>query len=612
MVEHELFEYRLNSNEKEQSLKLSIKGNKIYMVIENKAGNKESYSALVTYSQLKQVCKAFLLTKNIKEAIIILNNTIESGNIILTQDELGSSIDLKFYVKSGSKKYPPFAVNLALKNKNQFKGKTFGNNIEVLPVQFDYGGNFEAQLKYGKIPKNTTEYAKPIVDKDFKQPILSLEYVEPILQVHYPDGTTKTTPLSPKIKTIDGKLPDIDEEQFKYIREQMNKNISNQSNYQFQYQNMDNQRSNPTNYSFQTMPIKYNNNNFIQNSVNYNNYNYNQIINGNFNGDLMKKSLYSTYTAPNKSAMFLGKEYINSNYNYFKNNNNIPNYYNLNNNQISTLPQEMEQDFAEVIPLGTKEELQGQILPQEIGIKDEENNMIEQNEYNENNEENQIEQHNYEIQPQNKEIEENEDYEQTPEEDFETLYRTEEGLIIFRNGILKGIVHKYAEISKVVDKIQKKLLKGAKFHLLYKATLHGDKSSEFHEKCDNHQMTLVLIETDKGVRFGGFTTKTWDGHCVKKIDNDAFVFSIDNNEIFDIIRNEPAIGCYPKFGPVFFGCQIRIYNNFFTEGGSTCYQGLNYKTKKDFELNNGEQTYIVKDIEVYDIESIDINIDSFV
>ena len=101
MVEHELFEYRLNSNEKEQSLKLSIKGNKIYMVIENKAGNKESYSALVTYSQLKQVCKAFLFTKNIKEAIIILNNTIESGNIILTQDELGSSIDLKFYVKSG-------------------------------------------------------------------------------------------------------------------------------------------------------------------------------------------------------------------------------------------------------------------------------------------------------------------------------------------------------------------------------------------------------------------------------------------------------------------------------------------------------------------------------
>jgi len=119
-------------------------------------------------------------------------------------------------------------------------------------------------------------------------------------------------------------------------------------------------------------------------------------------------------------------------------------------------------------------------------------------------------------------------------------------------------------------------------------------------------MSLVLIETDKGARFGGFTTKTWEGRCEKKIDNDAFVFNINTNKMFDVILNEPAIGCYPKFGPVFFGCQIRIYNDFFTKGGTTCFRGLNYKTTKDFELNNGEQTFIVKDIEVYEIEGIDV------
>ena len=136
--------------------------------------------------------------------------------------------------------------------------------------------------------------------------------------------------------------------------------------------------------------------------------------------------------------------------------------------------------------------------------------------------------------------------------------------------------------------------------------MHGDKASVFHEKCDNHPNNLVLVETDKGIRFGGFTTQSWEGHCLKKKDNDAFVFSIDNNKIYEVVLNEPAIGCYPKFGPVFFGCQIRIYDEFFTKGGSTCYRGLNYKTKKDFELNNGGQTYIVKDVEVYAIETIDI------
>ena len=187
---------------------------------------------------------------------------------------------------------------------------------------------------------------------------------------------------------------------------------------------------------------------------------------------------------------------------------------------------------------------------------------------------------------------------------FENLYRTEEGLIIFRNGLLRGIIHKFAEITDVVSKIQIMFSAGVKFFLLYRASEHGDKAKTFHEKCDNHQNTLILVETTKGVRFGGFTTKTWDGKCVKKVDNNAFVFSLDKNKIYDVRNNDFAIGGYPKFGPVFFGCQIRIYDDFFKKGGSTCYRGLNYKTKLDFELNNGEQTYIVKEIEVYDVEVI--------
>jgi hypothetical protein len=182
----------------------------------------------------------------------------------------------------------------------------------------------------------------------------------------------------------------------------------------------------------------------------------------------------------------------------------------------------------------------------------------------------------------------------------ETIY------IIFRNGLLRGIIHKYKEIDDVVSKIQLKLMAGAKFMLLYRASTDGDKAKIFHQKCDKHNMTLVLVETTKGVRFGGFTTKPWDGNCVKKIDNEAFVFSFDKKKCYDVIKNEYAVGGYPKFGPVFFGCQIRIYDNFFTKGGTTCNRGLNYNTKEDFELNNGEQKYIVKEIEVYDIESIEV------
>ena len=188
----------------------------------------------------------------------------------------------------------------------------------------------------------------------------------------------------------------------------------------------------------------------------------------------------------------------------------------------------------------------------------------------------------------------------------EQLYRTEEDRVIFRNGILYGIKKKYSEIEKVVAKIQSILLKGAKFTIVYKATELGDKAAIFHQKCDNLGISLVLIETVKGVRFGGFTTKSWKGNCEQKIDDDAFVFSVDKNKIYEVINNEMAIGCYPKFGPVFFGCQIRVYDNFFSKNCTTCRKKLNFKTTEDYELNNGEQFFVVKDIEVYSIEGIDV------
>ena len=210
------------------------------------------------------------------------------------------------------------------------------------------------------------------------------------------------------------------------------------------------------------------------------------------------------------------------------------------------------------------------------------------------------------INEQDQEQDNNESEQNLSKFNEEQLYRTEENRVIFRNGILYGIIKKYSEIEKVVAKIQTILQKGAKFTIIYKASELGDRAMTFHQKCDDIDISLILIETEKGVRFGGFTTKSWNGNCVQKIDNDAFVFSIDKNKIYEVIKNEMAIGCYPKFGPVFFGCQIRVYDNFFNKNSTTCHKKLNFKTNEDYELNNGEQFFTVKDIEVYKVEGIDI------
>ena len=123
----------------------------------------------------------------------------------------------------------------------------------------------------------------------------------------------------------------------------------------------------------------------------------------------------------------------------------------------------------------------------------------------------------------------------------------------------------------------------------------------FHQKCDRAESSLVLVETDKGKRFGGYTSTNWRGDCIDKKDEKAFVFSLDKMETYDIIEGEDAIGCYPKFGPIFMGCQIRIYDNAFKQGGTTYEKGTNYETEEDYELTGGDRTFGVKEIEVYEV-----------
>ena len=166
---------------------------------------------------------------------------------------------------------------------------------------------------------------------------------------------------------------------------------------------------------------------------------------------------------------------------------------------------------------------------------------------------------------------------------------------------VKGdIIHNAQELELVSRKINKSSKK-LTLNLLYKATADSDKAEAFHKKCDKAQSTLVLIETDKGKRFGGFTKCSWEGECIEKKDEDAFVFSLDKMMTYDNIPGEDAIGCYPKFGPIFMGCQIRIYDNAFSKGGTTFEKGMNYNTEEDYELTGGERVFGVKEIEVYEV-----------
>ena len=213
----------------------------------------------------------------------------------------------------------------------------------------------------------------------------------------------------------------------------------------------------------------------------------------------------------------------------------------------------------------------------------------------------------------NKIIEENNIYKQKAEENELLRKQIEELQFQLQNGQerqeeddqgkeVKGdIIHDIKELEMITKKINKDEDKRIIINLLYKASVDGDKASAFHEKCDDAQNTIVLVETKNGKRFGGFTTCSWSGNCVDKNDPQAFIFSFDKMKTYDNIPGDEAIGCYPKFGPIFLGCQIKIFDNAFTKGGTTFEKELNFNTEEDYELTGGDRVFEVKDIEVYEV-----------
>ena len=169
-------------------------------------------------------------------------------------------------------------------------------------------------------------------------------------------------------------------------------------------------------------------------------------------------------------------------------------------------------------------------------------------------------------------------------------------------GIEKNIIKNPGELEEITFRIQRILNKrNIKYKLLYKASIDGDTSAKFHEKCDKIPNTLVLIKASGDKRFGGFTTKTWDGEDLNKKDNDCFIFSIDKMKVYGIIKGKNSIKCNPDLGPVFIN-QIKLLDKCFTQGGTTNKKGITFKTSEDFEITGGAEKFGVREVEVYQVK----------
>lgn len=148
---------------------------------------------------------------------------------------------------------------------------------------------------------------------------------------------------------------------------------------------------------------------------------------------------------------------------------------------------------------------------------------------------------------------------------------------------------------------------------IYKGTKDGFNSTTFHSKCDNKGETVVVILSDSGNIFGGYTPQPWANTNQYTYDTNTFLFSLVNKngkapiKIGNNTNNKNSIYNASSYGATFGGGHdLYICSNSNTTKSSYSNLGHSFKLPKypygSTEAKNflaGSYNFLTKEIEVF-------------
>ena len=153
-----------------------------------------------------------------------------------------------------------------------------------------------------------------------------------------------------------------------------------------------------------------------------------------------------------------------------------------------------------------------------------------------------------------------------------------------------------------------------RMELIYRGSRDGMTPTNFHNKCDNKNPTIVLYKNTKDSVFGGFTSLAWANSGGYRPDPQAFIFTlinIHNSEPtkFKTTSEKEGVQHNSSFGPSFGeSCDICIsISDFLNSDAKTdfpCrYSDSLGKGKSIFtgDFNNSTTNFRLKEIEVFQL-----------
>ena len=179
---------------------------------------------------------------------------------------------------------------------------------------------------------------------------------------------------------------------------------------------------------------------------------------------------------------------------------------------------------------------------------------------------------------------------------------------IYKLNFNSKIIYKINSLEFIFDYIREndKSFNFNNIKLLYRGSRDGDRTKTCHKLCDNKQNVLIIIQSDKGYTFGGYskigfkTTKKSEF----KIDNNSFLFSIDLQKKYPVVENDTALDYNNDYWGLCFFVSLYFKDNFMNLDNNYIgdYIKEYFKGLKDkYEMNGGESIFKIKELEVFQL-----------
>ena len=182
------------------------------------------------------------------------------------------------------------------------------------------------------------------------------------------------------------------------------------------------------------------------------------------------------------------------------------------------------------------------------------------------------------------------------------------------NLLYKRMISKKIDESLISNEAERKILlcssgfDNNKYDLkiLYKSSINGDNILIFRNRCFNIKNIFLIILTLDNKKIGFYTSVGLSTDKELIYDNNAFLFKLSKAEMdcFHIKNSEIASYGYKDYILYLGGEQLIIRDKFLSAASSCGTKMKNYKINTNYQLNNGNKNFIIKELEAYTVFKI--------